>query len=301
MPVPSSAVIKARKLYWLVPLYFFSAWLSGELALIHLIWQVALTALLAFTGGLADPLAQAGLGVFALSWLGLVYLHCQSMDTPRYLGSALRRALGQDYRSEIPVERQQVLADDIIARHWLQPFRFKREGVRRHSHISYGDAGKRNLLDIYHPQEPREGGFPVLLQVHGGAWMIGEKEQQALPLMYHMAQRGWLCVAINYRLSPKAAFPGPYHRCEKGHRLDQGTYRGVRRQPGFYRHYRWLCRRSPERPGGADPQPWGVAARVLSRRTPRCRRRCRFMACTTFSTVTISAPRCPWSRWLPTG
>ena len=48
---------------------------------------------------------------------------------------------------------------------------------------------------------------PVLLQVHGGAWMIGEKEQQALPLMYHLASRGWLCVAINYRLSPRAAFP----------------------------------------------------------------------------------------------
>ena len=37
--------------------------------------------------------------------------------------------------------------------------------------------------------------------------MIGEKEQQGKPLMYHMAQRGWICVAINYRLSPKAAFP----------------------------------------------------------------------------------------------
>ena len=37
--------------------------------------------------------------------------------------------------------------------------------------------------------------------------MIGNKQQQALPLMYHLAQRGWLCVAINYRLSPKAAFP----------------------------------------------------------------------------------------------
>ena len=57
------------------------------------------------------------------------------------------------------------------------------------------------------PDAPREGGFPVLLQVHGGAWVIGEKEQQAKPLMYHMAQRGWVCVAINYRLSPKAAFP----------------------------------------------------------------------------------------------
>ena len=52
-----------------------------------------------------------------------------------------------------------------------------------------------------------KGGYPVLLQVHGGGWMIGEKEQQAKPLMYHLAQRGWVCVAINYRLSPTAAFP----------------------------------------------------------------------------------------------
>lgn len=201
------AMVQARKLYWLSPLYFFTAWLCGELALIHLIWQLALTALVAFSGGFSDPLAQSGLGLFTLSWLGLVYLHCQSMDTPHHLGAALRRALGEDYRAGIPLERQRILADHINARHWLQPFRFKRQGVRKHSHISYGDAGKRNLLDIYHPHEPRQGGFPVLLQVHGGAWMIGKKEEQAMPLMYHMAQRGWLCVAINYRLSPKAAFP----------------------------------------------------------------------------------------------
>ena len=202
-----TAIVQARRIYWLAPVYFFSAWLCGELALIHVLWQVALTALLAFTGALADPLAQTGLGIFALAWLGLIYLHCQSMDTPNHLRPALRRALGENYRADIPDERQHVLCDDIITRHWIKPFDFKREGVRLHSHIAYGDAGKRNLLDIYHPHEPREGGFPVLLQVHGGAWMIGEKEQQAKPLMYHMAQRGWLCVSINYRLSPNAAFP----------------------------------------------------------------------------------------------
>ena len=202
-----TAIVRARRVYWLVPIYFLSAWLCGELALIHLLWQVSLTALLAFVGVLSDPLAQTGLGLFALSWLGLVYLHCQSMDTPNHLRPALRRALGDDYRLAIPADRQAMLCDDILSRHWLRPFHFKRDGVRKHSHIAYGDAGKRNLLDIYHPHEPREGGFPVLLQVHGGAWIIGEKEQQALPLMYHMAQRGWLCVAINYQLSPRAAFP----------------------------------------------------------------------------------------------
>lgn len=202
-----TAIVQARRIYWLVPVYFMSAWLCGELALIHLLWQVALTGLLGFAGALSDPLAQAGLGLFAMSWLGLVYLHCQSMDTPQHLRPALQRALGDDYRAAIPAERRPLLCDDIRSRDWLRPFHFKREGVQLHSHIAYGDAGKRNLLDIYQPSGARAGGFPVLLQVHGGAWVIGEKEQQAKPLLYHMAQRGWLCVAINYRLSPKAALP----------------------------------------------------------------------------------------------
>lgn len=202
-----TALVQARRLSWLVPVYFLSAWLTGELALIHLITQVTLTALVAFGGGFSDPLAQCGLGIFALSWLGLIYLHCQSMDTAEYLRTALNTGLGVDYRNSIPLDRQQVLSDGIVTRQWLKPFSFRRDGVRVHSHISYGEAGKRNLLDVYQPVNPRPGGSPVLLQVHGGAWMIGEKEQQAKPLMYHMAQRGWVCVAINYRLSPKDAFP----------------------------------------------------------------------------------------------
>ncbi len=202
-----TAIFRLRRLGWLIVPYFFTAWLCGELSLIHLLWQVALTALVAFAGGFSSPLAEAGLGLFALSWLGLVYLHCQAMDAPVTLYAALRRALGFNYAADVPADRQSLLTVEIESRHWLRPFRFRRPGVRLHSHISYGEAGKRNLLDIYCPREPREGGFPVLLQVHGGAWMVGEKEQQALPLMYHMAERGWLCVAINYRLSPKAAFP----------------------------------------------------------------------------------------------
>jgi len=202
-----SAIVQARRIYYLAPFYFLSAWLCGELALIHLVWQVALAALVAFMGGLELPLVQTGLGLFALSWLGLVYLHCQAMDTPVHTRAALREGLGERYRLDIPADRQQVLCDDIRSASWLRPFHYSRSGVQVHKHLAYGEAGKRNLLDIYQPQDPREGGFPVLLQVHGGAWIIGEKEQQAKPLMYHMAQRGWLCIAINYRLSPRAAFP----------------------------------------------------------------------------------------------
>ena len=202
-----AAIVQARKISYLAPVYFLCAWLCGELALLHIIWQVALTAVIAFFGGLSEPLVQTGLWVFAVSWLGMVYLHCQALDTAGRLRPALGKGLGEDYRQDIPPERRQHLSDIISSRDWLRPFHFSRPGVQEHNNIAYGDAGKRNLLDIYQPQEEREGGFPVLLQVHGGAWIIGEKEQQGKPLMYHMAQRGWICVAINYRLSPKAVFP----------------------------------------------------------------------------------------------
>ena len=202
-----TAVVQARRLYWLLPVYFFSALITGELAFILLVLQLGLTSLFAFAGVFSDPLAQCGLGIFGLSWIGLLYLHAQSQNTGEYVQNALYRALGRDYRSELPAQRREVLNDNIVSRSWLQPFNYPRDGVRVHSHISYGDAGKRNLLDIYQPVTPREGGSPILLQVHGGAWIIGSKEEQAKPLMYHMSQRGWICVAINYRLSPKAALP----------------------------------------------------------------------------------------------
>ena len=201
-----AAIVQARKISYLAPVYFLCAWLCGELALLHIIWQVALTAVVAFFGGLSDPLVQTGLWIFAVSWLGMIYLHCQALDTAGRLRPALGEGLGEDYRQDIPPERRQHLSDAISSRDWLRPFHFSRSGVQERNNIAYGDAGKRNLLDIYQPQEERAGGFPVLLQVHGGAWIIGEKEQQGKPLMYHMAQRGWICVAINSRRSPKAVF-----------------------------------------------------------------------------------------------
>ena len=203
----ATAIVQARRIYWLVPVYFMLAWLAGELALIHIAWQVVLTLLVALFGGFANQQAQWGLALFAAAWLGLLYLHVQAMDSPRHLWAALQRALGHGYRSAVPEERQWTLESDVFSRHWLRPFSFPRDGVRVHEHLAYGEAGKRNELDIYQPVEPRQGGFPILLQIHGGGWMIGEKEQQAKPLMYHMAQRGWICVAINYRLSPQEAFP----------------------------------------------------------------------------------------------
>jgi acetyl esterase/lipase len=124
------------------------------------------------------------------------------------LDAALVDELGANYRSrirepfaprpEVALTRQQLLRPDMRAR---KRYRAVRD-------VSYGDAGVRNRLDVWKRADlPRDAKAPVLFQVHGGAWMMGQKEGQAEPLMAHLAERGWVCVTANYRLSPKATWP----------------------------------------------------------------------------------------------
>ncbi|MGN0064703.1 MAG: alpha/beta hydrolase fold domain-containing protein [Nocardioides sp.] len=90
----------------------------------------------------------------------------------------------------------------------LRPFNFKNPGVHVERNIAYSECGKRGMLDIYRPADHADlTNAPVLLQVHGGAWILGQKEQQGLPLMNELASQGWVCVAINYRLAPRDPWP----------------------------------------------------------------------------------------------
>jgi len=87
------------------------------------------------------------------------------------------------------------------------PFLLRDRRVAVNRNVRYAEgAGRRHLLDVYGPRDGATNA-PVLLQVHGGGWTVGNKRQQALPLVMHMAARGWVVVAINYRLSPRATFP----------------------------------------------------------------------------------------------
>jgi acetyl esterase/lipase len=53
-----------------------------------------------------------------------------------------------------------------------------------------------------------------MVYIHGGAWIIGDKREQGLPMLYELARRGWVCVTINYRLSPKATWPDHIVDCK---------------------------------------------------------------------------------------
>ena len=83
--------------------------------------------------------------------------------------------------------------------------------VRVERNVVFGRAGARNLrLDVHAPAEPPAPGAPrrpALVQVHGGGWVIGFKDRQGQLLMRRLAAQGWVCVNVDYRLSPMATFP----------------------------------------------------------------------------------------------
>ncbi len=180
---------------------FVIGWLRGELAL----QTIAVEAIATFFFWRAGAL-ESGVGQFAfvfclVSWVLLGITAQRGLRAGRELASALEPA-------GIKPEA------DVSAFHgFAKPFGFKHPDVQTIRNIEYGkslpgDKGGRNLLDLVLPRDAKKGDRrPVLLQVHGGGWIIGDKKEQAKPLMTHLASRGWICVAINYRLSPKATMP----------------------------------------------------------------------------------------------
>ena len=73
--------------------------------------------------------------------------------------------------------------------------------------ISYAEDDKWHLLDLYRPKDA-EGKLPVLLNIHGGAWVYGDKKVYA-PYCMYLATQGFAVVNASYRLAPKHTFPAP--------------------------------------------------------------------------------------------
>lgn len=187
-------------------LSFFAGGVFGELAPQVLALTAADTALhVASTRG-SERRSRTGLALAAASAVGLGFLIRQSHRVRDHIEDALVEGLGVEYVEQL--DAPPTPAD--LATPWrqlLNPLWLLDPRVKVDRDIAYSTYGRRNHLDIYRSAEKQPSKAPVLLQVHGGAWMVGRKDQQGIPLMQHMARRGWVCVAINYRLSPRSAFP----------------------------------------------------------------------------------------------
>jgi len=179
---------------------------ASELPLQVLVSQVALIA--AVTRKLSPRLRGFSWLVSAVSWLGLLGLNRIGHQSNLPLTGALDAGLGTDRRTESgDLWKRPAGAGTARSPGLVRMMRIYGD-YAHDTDISYGEHGSRNYLDIWRrPDLDRGGRAPVLLQVPGGAWMVGSKRQQAYPLMSHLAELGWVCVAINYRLSPRSTWP----------------------------------------------------------------------------------------------
>lgn len=79
------------------------------------------------------------------------------------------------------------------------------ENIQRYDNILYGPDRAHHVLDVYRPKDVT-GKMPVIVSVHGGGWVYGDKELYQWYCM-NLAQRGFAVVNFTYRLAPKYKYP----------------------------------------------------------------------------------------------
>jgi len=76
-----------------------------------------------------------------------------------------------------------------------------------HANVAYGPH-ERNVLDFW--QAEGEGPRPLLVVIHGGGWVGGDKQQKPEVVQLFL-DKGISCAAINYRLTGTDPLPAPVH------------------------------------------------------------------------------------------
>ncbi len=156
-------------------------------------WLAGSTLLAYGQGGLRGGGVWAALGLTAAPLVATPVLVRRSLRA----APALEQALGR------PIPRRPPWARVLFA-----PLPLFHPGVKRIANLSYGDAGRRNRLDVYRPRHGGGGG-PVLIHLHGGgfSFLPGRRSFYARRLLFRLAREGWVCISATYRLQPAATFP----------------------------------------------------------------------------------------------
>jgi acetyl esterase/lipase len=184
---------------------FAFGWPTTEMSPLYLAGSVLDAVRRGLRGDFRGTRARFALVLTAIAWALLWLIQRRNVASEPYFEVPLRDALGDDY-AEIaaisqPARRRRrigVPPNELVRRRY----------VERTGTVQYGPYSRVNFADIWRRSDlPRDGKAPVLLQVPGGAWAIGMRRPQAYPLLSHLAERGWVCVSIDYRVSPRHTWP----------------------------------------------------------------------------------------------
>jgi acetyl esterase/lipase len=176
-------------------------WAAGELAGQGIALELILLGVLWWWGWPSTH--WLGALVFGLG--GLVVLENLSLIVILFLSrSVVRRAMSRSPDRPLTIGRPR---DDVFGRWWRTALQIPLHprDMQLHKNIEYGPL-ERHRLDVWR-FSTTPANAPVIYYVHGGAWTFGDKREQGRPMLHEFVRRGWIVVAINYRLAPR--FPWP--------------------------------------------------------------------------------------------
>lgn len=171
------ALVPPRRPFILGVLSFVAGFALNELPFIAAAWLVGSTLLALDQTGLGSPVGVAAVAVAILAMAGLLLIVRRALLTGLALERALTVGLGAGWRGSAgdPRIRRRIMSGRVL----LAPFLMRRPDVTRIANLSYGDAGRKNLLDVYHGR-PGTANKPVLIHLHGGALFMGKKNRESL-------------------------------------------------------------------------------------------------------------------------
>ena len=170
-----------------------AAWMTVELAPFIVAFDIAAAAVLVGLGALDHPTGLIGLGGLLVAVAVAIPRILAARRTVLDIGNVTEELDAGEPDSPYP--RIEIAFPFLVRR---------RRGVRVVRGVRYS---RRQKLDVYMPDTPAERPRPAIVQVHGGAWVIGSRHEQGVPLLSHLAANGWVGFNVDYRLSPRATWP----------------------------------------------------------------------------------------------
>lgn len=85
--------------------------------------------------------------------------------------------------------------------------KFVPKGVSEILNLKYDPKDQDAKLDVYYPSNTDQK-LPVIVWVHGGGWVSGDKGQSSNYFKI-LAAKGYVVVAINYSIAPEKHYPLP--------------------------------------------------------------------------------------------
>lgn len=80
--------------------------------------------------------------------------------------------------------------------------------------IEFGSGGRRPLrMHIVRPANAVQRPMPVIVFVHGGWWRRGDRGS-GIPSLIPLAEKGFFCASVEYRLTDEAQWPAQIEDCK---------------------------------------------------------------------------------------